>query len=690
VVPGELKAHRLGFAGLPDPVDGAVLRALGEALWERRGAIAAEWTRRLVAAAPHPVPHELSGEVLGRLNEAFLTVFLQQVRDGDLTKLYQGYYEVNHRLIDADLRRGPGSRMSLEGLYTSARISAEVIELQLDPHELRLAWSRLATRLAMIVGLAYSDCREEHLQESFREMQTLSALFQGVLESAPDAMIIAERDDTIVLLNSSAERMFGYSRAELTGQRLSWLTCPPEPDRDAATRDADERVGRHRDGRELPIEVRSSHLETQAGTLVVHAVRDITERHRAEAALLRARDELELRVARRTEELVRVNEALHGEIARRQSIEDSLRREKSFADTILDSLPGIFYLFDSEGRFLRWNRNFAAVSGYDATEIARMHPIDLFDPEEKDYIADSIAAVFATGATTAEAVLVSKDGTRTPHFFTGLKVSVEGVPCVIGMGIDISERKRMEEALHASSAELARSNQIKTYFAATISHELRNTFNGIMISIEVILGDASFDLHPRHRDLLRSIQHRVREAIQIIHATLELTRSEMQPGADGSRLVDIVDVVGELVGEVTAQPSRSEVPLCWNVPPHLPPFRTDPVKLKMILKNLVENAVKFTPEGRIDVSVRIEDGLLCCTVADTGVGIAPSERSRIFEPFQRGDGHDHRRVAGTGLGLYIVRRLVDLLGGTIDVQSVPDRGTTFVLRIPSLPLRERA
>jgi PAS domain S-box-containing protein len=128
----------------------------------------------------------------------------------------------------------------------------------------------------------------------------------------------------------------------------------------------------------------------------------------------------------------------------------ALSKEKVLADTIIESLPGIFYLFDDRGRFLRWNRNFETVSQYSPEEIAEMTPLDFFDDAGKRIIADRIGRVFAEGASTAEADFVSKDGTRRPHFFTGRRALVDDRVCLVGMAVDVTERRRAEEELQRS------------------------------------------------------------------------------------------------------------------------------------------------------------------------------------------------------------------------------------------------
>jgi PAS domain S-box-containing protein len=135
--------------------------------------------------------------------------------------------------------------------------------------------------------------------------------------------------------------------------------------------------------------------------------------------------------------------------ARRQA-EQTVRNEKLFSDTMIESMPGILYLYDSNGRFLRWNQNFETVSGYSGEEIAGMHPRDFFSDEEKPRVEQRIAEVFANGDSSVEASFVAKDGNATPYFFTGRHVMFEGTSCLIGVGIDISDRRHAEDQLAES------------------------------------------------------------------------------------------------------------------------------------------------------------------------------------------------------------------------------------------------
>lgn len=139
------------------------------------------------------------------------------------------------------------------------------------------------------------------------------------------------------------------------------------------------------------------------------------------------------------------------DITARKTAEEEMRMEKQLSDSIINSLPGIFYLYDQPGNFLRWNKNFEAVSGYSAQEIQTMRPLDFFEGEEKELLATKINEVFEKGKSEVEASFYTKQKQKTPYYFTGLRVVFEGKPCLIGMGLDITERKKAEKEIIAAN-----------------------------------------------------------------------------------------------------------------------------------------------------------------------------------------------------------------------------------------------
>lgn len=142
------------------------------------------------------------------------------------------------------------------------------------------------------------------------------------------------------------------------------------------------------------------------------------------------------------------------DISQRKEAEEAVKREKTFSDVTIDSLPGVFYLLNQDLRFLRWNGNFETATGYTAGEIPQLAPMDLFPDEEKNRAARAIQEVIETGQATLEADFVAKDGTRFPYLFTGRRLVLDNQTCVLGMGIDITDRKRAEEALRHKTYDL--------------------------------------------------------------------------------------------------------------------------------------------------------------------------------------------------------------------------------------------
>jgi signal transduction histidine kinase len=225
--------------------------------------------------------------------------------------------------------------------------------------------------------------------------------------------------------------------------------------------------------------------------------------------------------------------------------------------------------------------------------------------------------------------------------------------------------------------ELENANRIKSDFVASMSHELRTPLNLIIGYNELLVEGVFGALAGEQREILQRVARSSRELLDMIQATLDLSRLESNRVTLATTPVDPAQLVAELESETRAQ--REGHPLCfeWDTADGLPTLQTDAVKLKMILKNLLGNALKFTEQGSIAVRATARDGGVEFAVVDTGIGIAPADHAVIFEPFrqvQRDRGY-HR--SGAGLGLYIARRLVEMLGGTITVESDVDRGATF-------------
>jgi signal transduction histidine kinase len=233
-------------------------------------------------------------------------------------------------------------------------------------------------------------------------------------------------------------------------------------------------------------------------------------------------------------------------------------------------------------------------------------------------------------------------------------------------------------------AELERANRIKSDFLATISHELRTPLNAIIGYNDLLLEGEFGRVTGEQTDILRRIGRSARELFELINATLDLNRLEAGRLPLELQETSLSDLLNEVSAETRELQSKPSVHVGWNVATGLPQPCTDAAKLKVVLKNLIANAVKFTPHGSVTVHARARDGGAEIRIADTGIGIAPDALPIIFEPFRQVESATTRHYGGSGLGLYVVRRLLDVLGGTIAVDSEPGRGSTFTVWIPSI------
>lgn len=238
------------------------------------------------------------------------------------------------------------------------------------------------------------------------------------------------------------------------------------------------------------------------------------------------------------------------------------------------------------------------------------------------------------------------------------------------------ERTRLVE-------DLERASSLKSEFVATMSHELRTPLNIILGYTDLLLEQAFGALAPEQTEALQRIEKGARELLELINVTLDLSRLEAGRMTLDVRETYVPDLVHQVELETRPLQHKPRFNFVLHVAPALPPLHTDPVKLKLVLKNLVVNALKFTDEGSVLVDVYGREGGLELCVADTGIGIPPEALPLIFEPFRQAHAFKTRRQGGVGLGLYIVRRLVDMLGGSISVDSELGRGSIFRVWIPN-------
>ncbi|MFN8341984.1 MAG: PAS domain S-box protein [Cyclobacteriaceae bacterium] len=371
-----------------------------------------------------------------------------------------------------------------------------------------------------------------------------------------------------------------------------------------------------------------------------------------------------------------------------------IRDERSFAEFIINSLPGIFYMFDEHGHFLRWNLGLEMVSGYSAEEIAGMHPLDFFDVDNQPKIGAAIYQAFADGSVMVEATFRTKNNQLLPYLFNGFSVRHNGQRCLLGMGLDISElsayRQDLEKLVDQRTAELQESLHkqkellaMQSQFITIASHEFRTPLSTINLSSGVLrrhwgkLSPAEVD---RKFDL---IEKQVRHMAHLLDDVLTVGKIEAGKWNLTLGNVSVVDFVSEIAEEIGYLTNDSN-PIQLQLE-QVPPFiHTDDKLLRNMLQNLLTNAVKFSHPGDV-ITVRLAGAPTSLTieVSDHGIGIPTEDLPRIFQPFIRAENAAH--IQGTGLGLSIAARAAEILGGSIHVESQLNQGSRFTVKIPLEP-----
>jgi signal transduction histidine kinase len=238
--------------------------------------------------------------------------------------------------------------------------------------------------------------------------------------------------------------------------------------------------------------------------------------------------------------------------------------------------------------------------------------------------------------------------------------------------------------------ELKQANRLKDDFLATMSHELRTPLQSIMGYTELALESAFDPLTAKQSTALQKVKKAANRELKLINAMLQVSQLGTGRLPMVRAAVDVAALLEDLREETIQLRIKPTVGVEWRIPPALPQLYTDRTKLRIVLENLLSNAVKFTEQGSVIVDVYPSDGGMVFCVVDTGIGIAPAVQRVMFEMFRQGDGSSTRRYEGVGLGLYVVQRMLDILEGTVAVESEMGRGSTFRVWVPTLDAQPHA
>lgn len=395
---------------------------------------------------------------------------------------------------------------------------------------------------------------------------------------------------------------------------------------------------------------------------------DITDRKEAEYALARTHANLEKTIQERTQELEDAYSALQHSEARLKGI-------------LATSNEG-FWIIDVNTMTLEVNEAMCQILARPQEDVVGRFVNEFLDKENQERHVQQVGKR-KTGLSSAyELSLLRPDGTLTPCLFNATPLYNEREELIgsFAMVTDISEIKKTETALIRAREAAEVANKAKSAFIANMSHEIRTPMNAIIGMAHLALDT---DLTAQQREYVLKMKTSSEALLRLLNDILDFSKidaGKMSLEAVEFRLREVVESAADII---IPQVQAKSLTFSVNVSPQTPTLIIgDPLRLRQVLVNLMNNAVKFTEQGEIAVMVdqkeRRGDGvLLSFEITDTGIGMDTAQKDRVFESFSQADNSTTRKYGGTGLGLAITRQLVNMMGGDVWVDSAPDQGSTF-------------
>lgn len=297
--------------------------------------------------------------------------------------------------------------------------SIETIVLTKDKTEIPYYFTGLFTfynEVPCVVGIGVDISNQKKAERQIANEKNLS---ESILKSLPGLFYMSDVNGSLLRWNENFELVSGYSGSEISNMRVRQFA------------DAGEKEILRQKKKEVLEEGRAAseiNFLTKNNVIIPYYFTSVLTHYNGQASML----------------------GIGFDISGLKKAERQIVIERNLSDSIINSLPGVFYLYDERGKFLRWNKNFETVSGYSSSEIENMHPLDFFEGSNKALIEERIRKVFTEGEAYVEAEFIAKTGERKPYFFTGTAISYQGKPCLIGVGVDVAGKKKAEDALSAS------------------------------------------------------------------------------------------------------------------------------------------------------------------------------------------------------------------------------------------------
>lgn len=367
--------------------------------------------------------------------------------------------------------------------------------------------------------------------------------------------------------------------------------------------------------------------------------------------------------------------------------ESALRRSRRRHTSLVRNGSDVIAILDDRGSFTYCSVSVQRILGYSVTDLVGRRLIDFLQADDAERFADFFARVVQSEGAQSEEVEVRHADDRwltCEVICNNLKhdQAIEGI--VVNLR-DITERKRAMDELRAAKALAEQGSRIKSEFLAAMSHELRTPLNAVIGFSEVIKnGMLGNEAGPRCIDYAKHINESATHLLRVINNILDLSKLESGQIKLTEECFSLSGIVTNSMQAHAQQAADADLTVTVSLPPSPPGLRGDKRRLEQALSSLFSNAVKFSrPGGRIEIHAQVDgNGWLEISVSDQGIGIAPEDVAVALEPFRQLDARLNRRYEGTGLGLPLSKRLIELHGGELRIDSTPGQGTRVSLHLP--------